>query len=47
MYIELYFRAADLLLGGAVMNKAFQPHESHIPYVLQVRTLYLYKLFSA
>lgn len=33
------FRAADLLLGGAVMNKPFQPHESHIPYALQVRDL--------
>ncbi|KAL3883653.1 hypothetical protein ACJMK2_029895 [Sinanodonta woodiana] len=28
-------KAADLLLGGAVMNKSFQPHESHIPYTLQ------------
>ncbi|ESO87295.1 hypothetical protein LOTGIDRAFT_107463 [Lottia gigantea] len=29
-------KAADLLLGGAVMNKSFQPHESHIPYQLQL-----------
>ncbi|RUS90759.1 hypothetical protein EGW08_001470, partial [Elysia chlorotica] len=29
-------KAADLLLGGAVMNKPFQPHESHIPYALQL-----------
>ncbi|XP_063402916.1 DNA polymerase zeta catalytic subunit-like [Mytilus trossulus] len=29
-------KAADLLLGGAVMNKAFQPHEAHIPYILQM-----------
>ncbi|CAL1531881.1 unnamed protein product, partial [Lymnaea stagnalis] len=29
-------KAADLLLGGAVMNKPFQPHESHIPYPLQL-----------
>lgn len=28
-------RLADLLLAGAVMNTAMQPHESHIPYVLQ------------
>ncbi|XP_071115137.1 uncharacterized protein [Haliotis cracherodii] len=29
-------KAADLLLGGAVMNKPFQPHEAHIPYNLQL-----------
>ncbi|GFS12492.1 DNA polymerase zeta catalytic subunit-like [Elysia marginata] len=29
-------KAADLMLGGAVMNKPFQPHESHIPYALQL-----------
>ncbi|GFO03603.1 DNA polymerase zeta catalytic subunit-like [Plakobranchus ocellatus] len=29
-------KAADLMLGGAVMNKPFQPHESHIPYPLQL-----------
>ena len=29
-------RAADLLLGGAVMNKSFQPHESHISFPLHV-----------
>jgi len=29
-------RAADVLLAGAVMNRVFQPHEIHIPYVLQV-----------
>ncbi|ELU09366.1 hypothetical protein CAPTEDRAFT_106116 [Capitella teleta] len=29
-------KVADLLLGGAVMNRAFQPHESHIPYHQQV-----------
>ena len=28
-------RAADLLLSGAVMGKAFQPHYSHVPYTLQ------------
>uniref|UniRef100_A0A336LYV6 DNA polymerase n=1 Tax=Culicoides sonorensis TaxID=179676 RepID=A0A336LYV6_CULSO len=28
-------RAANLLLNGAIMNKSFQPHESHIPYILQ------------
>jgi len=30
------FRAADVLLAGAVLNRVFQPHEVHIPYVLQV-----------
>ena len=30
------FRVADLLLGGAIMNKAMQPFESHIPYLLQM-----------
>ncbi|XP_059153946.1 uncharacterized protein LOC131939568 isoform X2 [Physella acuta] len=29
-------KVADLLLGGAVMNKSFQPHEAHIPYPLQL-----------
>ncbi|XP_052808091.1 uncharacterized protein LOC128236972 isoform X1 [Mya arenaria] len=29
-------KAADLLLGGAVLNKPFQPHEAHIPYTLQL-----------
>ncbi|XP_012939593.1 uncharacterized protein LOC101853172 isoform X2 [Aplysia californica] len=29
-------KAADLLLGGAVMSKPYQPHESHIPYALQL-----------
>lgn len=26
----------ELLQGGAVMNKSFQPHEAHIPYLLQL-----------
>lgn len=25
----------DLLLNGAVLNERFQPHESHVPYILQ------------
>ncbi|XP_069126103.1 uncharacterized protein [Argopecten irradians] len=29
-------KVADLLLGGAVMNQSYQPHESHIPYTLQM-----------
>ena len=29
-------RLSELLLGGAVLNKVFQPHEAHIPYLLQV-----------
>ncbi|MCD7446604.1 hypothetical protein HAX54_010796, partial [Datura stramonium] len=28
-------RAASLLLGGAVLDKSLQPHESHIPFLLQ------------
>ncbi|XP_021623348.1 DNA polymerase zeta catalytic subunit isoform X8 [Manihot esculenta] len=28
-------RAANLLLGGAVLDKSLQPHESHIPFILQ------------
>ncbi|XP_053396986.1 uncharacterized protein LOC123552830 [Mercenaria mercenaria] len=42
-FLKIYFynpsmirKAADLLLGGAVLNKPFQPHESHIPYTLQL-----------
>nr|XP_032807788.1 DNA polymerase zeta catalytic subunit isoform X2 [Petromyzon marinus] len=26
---------SELLQGGAVMNKSFQPHDAHVPYVLQ------------
>lgn len=26
----------ELLQSGAVMNKCFQPHEGHIPYLLQL-----------
>ena len=29
-------KVADLLLGGAVLNKVMQPHESHVPYNLQM-----------
>ncbi|KAJ3341524.1 DNA polymerase zeta [Gonapodya sp. JEL0774] len=28
-------RAADLLSSGAVLGRPFQPHEAHIPYLLQ------------
>ena len=28
-------KAADLLQNGAVMGMKFQPHESHVPYILQ------------
>nr|GMD05868.1 DNA polymerase zeta catalytic subunit isoform X1 [Ipomoea batatas] len=28
-------RAANLLLGGAVLDRVLQPHESHIPFLLQ------------
>uniref|UniRef100_A0A671MVS0 DNA polymerase zeta catalytic subunit n=1 Tax=Sinocyclocheilus anshuiensis TaxID=1608454 RepID=A0A671MVS0_9TELE len=27
---------SELLQGGAVMNKSFQPHEAHIPFLLQL-----------
>ncbi|XP_064595381.1 DNA polymerase zeta catalytic subunit-like [Liolophura sinensis] len=33
---NLIRRVADLLQSGAVMNNVFQPHESHIPYPLQL-----------
>jgi DNA polymerase zeta len=29
-------RVVDLLQNGAILNKIFQPYESHIPYLLQV-----------
>ena len=29
-------RVVELLQKGAVMNRIFQPHEAHIPYILQV-----------
>ncbi|XP_044147686.1 DNA polymerase zeta catalytic subunit [Bufo gargarizans] len=29
-------RVSELLQGGAVMNKCYQPHEAHIPYLLQL-----------
>ena len=29
-------RVVSLLQNGAIMNKVFQPHEAHIPYLLQV-----------
>ncbi|XP_034475797.1 DNA polymerase zeta catalytic subunit [Drosophila innubila] len=28
-------RAANLLQSGAILNKNFNPHESHVPYILQ------------
>lgn len=29
-------RVCELLQGGAVMNKVYQPHEGHVPYLLQL-----------
>ena len=29
-------RVCELLQGGAVMNRTYQPHEAHIPYLLQL-----------
>ncbi|XP_052192570.1 DNA polymerase zeta catalytic subunit isoform X3 [Diospyros lotus] len=42
LFVKIYLyhphdvsRAANLLLGGAVLDRSFQPHESHIPFLLQ------------
>ncbi|KAM9496921.1 DNA polymerase zeta catalytic subunit isoform 1-T1 [Clarias gariepinus] len=32
---QMVKRVCELLQGGAVMNKCFQPHEAHIPFLLQ------------
>uniref|UniRef100_H2ZKE2 DNA-directed DNA polymerase family B exonuclease domain-containing protein n=1 Tax=Ciona savignyi TaxID=51511 RepID=H2ZKE2_CIOSA len=29
-------RASDVLQNGSVMQRVFQPHEAHVPYILQV-----------
>lgn len=41
-FLKIYFynphfvkRAANLLQNGAILGKVFQPHESHVPYILQ------------
>uniref|UniRef100_H2S107 DNA polymerase zeta catalytic subunit n=1 Tax=Takifugu rubripes TaxID=31033 RepID=H2S107_TAKRU len=33
---QMVKRVCDLLQSGAVMNKSYQPHEGHIPYLLQL-----------
>lgn len=33
---QMVKRVSELLQGGAVMNKCFQPHEAHIPFLLQL-----------
>ncbi|XP_061097381.1 DNA polymerase zeta catalytic subunit isoform X2 [Conger conger] len=33
---QMVKRVCELLQGGAVMNKSYQPHESHVPYLLQL-----------
>uniref|UniRef100_A0A8C7GGW9 DNA polymerase zeta catalytic subunit n=1 Tax=Oncorhynchus kisutch TaxID=8019 RepID=A0A8C7GGW9_ONCKI len=33
---QMVKRVCELLQGGAVMNKHYQPHEAHIPYLLQL-----------
>uniref|UniRef100_A0A665WIA8 DNA polymerase zeta catalytic subunit n=1 Tax=Echeneis naucrates TaxID=173247 RepID=A0A665WIA8_ECHNA len=33
---QMVKRVCELLQGGAVMNKSYQPHEGHIPYLLQL-----------
>ncbi|KAK4772724.1 hypothetical protein SAY86_014499 [Trapa natans] len=42
LFVKIYFynphdigRAAQLLLVGAVFDRSLQPHESHVPYLLQ------------
>lgn len=35
VFICLFSRLADLLVAGVVLNQQLQPHESHIPFVLQ------------
>lgn len=42
LFVKMYLyypqdvsRAANLLLAGAVFDKSVQPHESHIPFILQ------------
>lgn len=34
--VVTFYRVCDLLQSGAVMNKSYQPHEGHIPYLLQL-----------
>lgn len=41
-FLKIYFynplfirRAANLLQNGAILNRIHQPHESHLPYLLQ------------
>ncbi|XP_032441986.1 DNA polymerase zeta catalytic subunit [Xiphophorus hellerii] len=33
---QILKRVCELLQSGAVMNKSYQPHEGHIPYLLQL-----------
>ena len=33
-------RAATAMLSGGIVNRVFQPHESHVPYLLQVMVDY-------
>ncbi|KAM4712702.1 DNA polymerase zeta catalytic subunit isoform 2-T2 [Anableps anableps] len=33
---QIVKRVCELLQSGAVMNKSYQPHEAHIPYLLQL-----------
>lgn len=33
---QMVKRVSELLQAGAVMNKSFQPHEAHIPFLLQL-----------
>ncbi|XP_034191284.2 DNA polymerase zeta catalytic subunit [Osmia lignaria lignaria] len=42
LFFKIYFynpamikRAAELLQNGTILNQSFQPHEAHIPFILQ------------
>nr|CAB3265529.1 DNA polymerase zeta catalytic subunit-like [Phallusia mammillata] len=42
IFMKVYFytpsdvkRSSDLLQAGAIMNQSYQPHEAHVPFILQ------------
>lgn len=37
-------KTVDLLQSGAIMNQIMQPYEAHIPYILQVKIKFTYKI---
>ncbi|XP_046848522.1 DNA polymerase zeta catalytic subunit-like isoform X2 [Xenia sp. Carnegie-2017] len=34
-------KLVDLLQNGAILNKSFQPHEAHVPYILQIKIFHI------